>query len=195
MKVTTVLKNYKYKNVNLILILNMIMIGMNGNFAITMGIKNMIKSITHFYGVNLNYDASAVLLIFVATFESMKMIGIALGSKLLRNDTTNRKMTIKKYALYMAVSNGILLILFSLDRITYTAFFFWLMIIGGFIIMIINDSFNNSFIIMYNLEVTIGPSYSLIVLLKNFGEFSYSFVFMPLGLVAIDFGMGSLITF
>jgi hypothetical protein len=190
-----VLKNYKYKNVNLILILNMIMIGMNGNFAITMGIKNMIKSITHFYGVNLNYDASAVLLIFVATFESMKMIGIALGSKLLRNEKTNRKMAIKKYALYMAVLNGILLILFLLDRITYTAFFFWLMIIGGFLIMIINDSFNNSFNIMYNLEVTIGPSYSLIVLLKNFGEFSYSFVFMPLGLVAIDFGMGSLITF
>ena len=44
------------------------------------------------------------------------------------------------------------------------------------IVIALNDAFNNSFMIMYNTEVTIAPSFSLLMISKNLGEAVYDLV-------------------
>ena len=54
------------------------------------------------------------------------MIGISYACTLLRNDLTNRKIVIKKYAFLISVLNGIVLILYLLDVVTSLTLFFCL---------------------------------------------------------------------
>ena len=46
------------------------------------------------------------------------------------------------------------------------------------ILSVLNDCFNNSLIIMYNLEVTIAATFSLIISLKSLLEAGYSYGFL-----------------
>ena len=73
----------------------------------------------------------------------------------------------------------------------FMAIFYFLMIflapnlsIGFSIIIagltIVNDLFINTFVIMYNLEITIGPSYSLIVIMKSVCEAIFSAALLPI---------------
>lgn len=123
------------------------------------------------------------------------MIGIGYACTLLRNDLTNRKIVIKKYAFLISFLNGIVLILYLLDVVTSLTLFFWPFIIGALLLIALNDNFTNSFLIMNNLDVTIAPCYSLLVFMKSLGEFSYALIFLFLRALMINFGIGSLITF
>lgn len=104
MKPWTVLTHPKYKTVTMILIINIFLIGMNGNFSSIAAYKVILKSIT----INKNTDTLNIL-IFAAILEIIKIIGMIKASKMLRNGVKNRKLALQYYASRITFFNILIL--------------------------------------------------------------------------------------
>jgi len=102
------------------------------------------------------------------------MIGLGIASKIIRSGKMSRKKSLKIYAFLLFAFNAInavLLFIFSKD--TYKTGLGWASTVFSSLVLILNDCFANSIVIMYNLETTIAPNYSLLMIVKSASEFAY----------------------
>ena len=93
--------------------------------------------------------------------ESLRFAGIARASNFLKNGNSNRKKTLLWYSGSVCLIHIAFLIFIGLETRDESI----IKIIAALLLIfvLLNDCFNNSFIIVYNLEVTIVPSFSLLL--------------------------------
>ncbi len=120
---------------------------------------------------------SNTIKVFSTITEVIKLIGIMLASKILKNGNKNRKLALQYYASRLTFLNSLIIIFVFSPLIVEDKNAQSIIGIISFIISygvsILNDCFSNSLIILYNLEVTISKSYSAIVISKSVFETIY----------------------
>ena len=90
----------KYRAVTWILIINIFLVGMNGNFTYKTGVKLVIK----YFNSDNTQDIGGIIKL-AATLESIKFIGIFIFAKHLAVGTTNRNLVFLKYSKTILVYN------------------------------------------------------------------------------------------
>ena len=107
--------------------------------------------------------------------ELIRLAGVAIVKRILDGGYTSRKNSISWYAILIGIISAIFLI--SSNFFDDLQVFLFVFVVIVFFLVILNDCFNNALIPMYNLEVTIAPTYSVIILIRNLCEAAYSFGF------------------
>jgi hypothetical protein len=97
----SVLIHPKYRTVTWILIINMFIVGMNGNFAYTAAYK--------FAQENSTYLVAYGTFGFAGLLELLKLGGVGRASTMLKNGRKNRKRALQTYACSMTFLNLLLL--------------------------------------------------------------------------------------
>jgi len=102
------------------------------------------------------------------------MIGLGIATKIIRSGKMNRKKSLKIYAFLLFTFNAMIaVILFIFSKNMGKIGLAWASIVFSSLVLILNDCFANSIVIMYNLETTIAPNYSLLIISKSAAEFAY----------------------
>lgn len=155
----------------------MVLIGMNGIFAFYIQMLDSIVSLGFGSGADSYSNFMKVMYIFMAIFEVLRLLGIGIASIIIRKQNFDSKSAIKKYAYIVCIANIFNLVLY-LMTIPSNSIFVLFEFIVSILILVGNDCFVNTYMTMYNLEVTIGPSYTLLQIMKNLGEAAYTGFFI-----------------